>query len=371
MKIHLNNTNSTVNEKVYTKAFIQPFTGKVRSVEITEAVVEYTPIEQAVVSKQTILNMSLCCFMDYTNASKITIVNDFVTQVNSENSGNIVFTPSSNTAIQLVDFGQSKALESVAAWHWIGSGSPTEKPGNNNSRSHMSMLFMRTGTTERRIFDDDAYFRDLFISATGGVRFEAAVDVVFNVSLVQDVPYLFSITKDDDEFIVRAEQLTNPFTIQTDTQNRTDTVWADVNNVNHPLNYGSAQYGLQGFLFSSLIILRNNDSADIANIHSYLKSQFSGVGEDVPGDTPHAIFIQSSYLSRWSKEKHYVDDDELDDRIAVLRFRRSINDAKYFTLETPVRFNTDPFKIGNINYCFKDSTKYITPDNFEITLKIL
>ena len=208
--LFLESENATKVDNVYTFNFKRPHDSYINGFEIRNCVVNYSPTKSEVVTRAQINALSLCAFFDYTDSTKITESGGYVTQVNSQNSGDVVWTFSSNTSHQLKDFGSGKAIQSQAAWHWGGDASPGEKPGNNQDKSHLAMLIMRTGTTDRRIFDDDAFYKDLFISNTGGVRFDAAVDVVFNVSLSKDVPYILSLTKDGDNFTCRAEQLTSP-----------------------------------------------------------------------------------------------------------------------------------------------------------------
>ena len=372
--LFLESENATKVDNVYTFDFKRPHDSYVNGFEIRNCVVNYSPTKQEVVTRAQINALSLSAFFDYTDSTKITESGDYVTQINSQNSGDVVWTFSSNTSHQLVDFGSGKGIRAVANWHWGGDASPGEKPGNNPDKSHLSMLIMRTGTADRRIFDDDAFYKDLFINGTGGVRFEiAAGDVVFNVSLTQDVPYILSLTKDGDNFTCRAEQLTTPFTVQTDTQARTDTVWGDVNNKTHKISWGDAQYGNLGFDFGSWAIVKGDSSDDIALIQKFLRQQYTGEGELVAADIPITLQLNSNYLAsrRVGETLEEVDGKHSDCIEHVNYFKKINDDGQYYHLSVTSRgYETEKMKLGKIDFYFENQGTKVGVNRFSIGLEL-
>ena len=371
--LFLESENATKVDNVYTFDFKRPHDSYVNGFEIRNCVVNYSPTKTEVVTRAEINSLSLCAFFDYTDSTKITESVDYVTQINSQNSGDVVWTFSSNTSHQLIDIGSGKGIRAVANWHWGGDGSPGEKPGNNQDKSHLAMVIIRTGTADRRIFDDDAFYKDLFINGTGGVRFDAAVDVVLNVSLTKDVPYILSLTKDGDDFTCRAEQLTSPYTTQEDTQARTDTVWGDVNNKQHKISWGDAQYGNLGFDFGSWAIVKGDDSTDIALIHKFLRQQFTSEGELVAADIPITLQLNSNYLAsrRVGETLEEVDGKHSDCIEHVNYFKKINDDGQYYHLSvTPRGYETEKMKLGKIDFYFENQGTKVGVNRFSIGLEL-
>ena len=98
---------------------------KVSRFVLKNAVCSYAPTATSFVTRAEVLALSVVAFFDMTDESKQTLVDDYLTQINSQNSGNVVWTYSSNTAFKLVAFGEGVAQESFANWHWGGAASPT------------------------------------------------------------------------------------------------------------------------------------------------------------------------------------------------------------------------------------------------------
>lgn len=355
-------------DNVFTKALNVPFADKVRRVEIENCSVTYDPTEVQFVSRAQINALSLCVFFDYTDTAKITEAGDYVTQINSQNSGDIVWGFSSNTAFKMVNISATApGIQSFAAWHWGGDTSaPNTKPGSNQNHSHLSMILVRTGTVERRIFDDDAFYHDLFITGTGGVKLN---DHTYNVSLTQNVPYILSFTKTTDVYVCSATQLTTPFTVQTD--EHTDQEFAELNNKDHKITWGDAQFGGQNFQWGSWAILKGNNESDITLLQNFLKQQFTGVGENASAASQLSIYLNSRYLTRRYLHKFVVDENLQSDRIVCLHYTLDLEQKPVYRLERPKLNATTPFLVDDIDFYFSDKNGKILPTRFECEINFL
>ena len=310
--------------------------------------------------------MSLCCFFDFTDASKITEVNGWITQINSQNDGNIVFLVSSNTAFKIGDFGPAgRSVFSEAPWHWIGDASGgTAAPGDGNHDSFLGMLFMRTGTTTRRVFDDDAFYRDLFCSNTGSISMAGHT---YNISLSQNVPYLLTIEKIGVDYTISAEQLTTPFTIQTD--DFSDQDYNQSNNSTHKITFGDAQYGNQGFEWGSFAILQG--TSDKQKVIDFLKAQYTGVGQPQDADSPLTCYFSSKLIAQHLKDKHIVEEKELSNRICMLQYDRKLHgNPVYRNMNVPISLICNEFKLEDINFFFEDRYGIVTPASFDVQFKL-
>ena len=369
--------NATKVDNVYTFDFKRPHDSYINGFEVRNCVVNYSPTKQEVVTRAEISALSVVAFFDYSDSTKITEVGDYVTQINSQNSGDVIWTFSSATSHKLIDWGSCKAVTSEAAWHWGGASSPTEKPANGSNQAHLAMLFETDRSAERRIFDDDAVFRDIFVSTLGVVwarkddGLGSTDDISYNVILTADTPYILSFTKDGDQYTCKAEQLTSPYTIQEDTQ--THYTYSSDNNANHKISWGDAQYGNQGFKFGSWVQIKGKGSDDIALIQKFLKQQYSGEGDLVAADVPVTLQLNSNYLaSRRVGETLESPDGKHSDCIEHVNYFKKINDGEqYFHLNVASRaYEIEKLKLGKIDIYFENQGTKVGVNRFSIGLEL-
>ena len=330
--LFLESGNATKTENKYSFNFDRHNEDKVSRFVLKNAVCSYAPTATSFVTRAEILALRVVAFFDMTDTTKQTVVDDYLTQINSHNSGNVVWTYSSNTAFKLVDFGEGKAQQSFANWHWSGAASPTEKPMNNQNEAHIAWQFMRTGTANRRIWDDDAIFMDIFCSATGVITLDGEV---LNVVLTQDVPYLLSIQKVGADYDVKAEQLTTPYTIQEDSC--TLETYSENNNSTHRIATGDAQYGNLGFQWGSWAQIKGDSAADVTLLHRFLREQFTGVGTEASSEVPNCLKLCSNYLTRKRKEHAIEKPNVNSEALEVLNYIKQTNNREYFKSESVPR----------------------------------
>ena len=115
--LFLESENATKVDNVYTFNFKRPHDSYINAYEVRNCVVNYSPTKNEVVTRDQISALSVVAFFDYSDSTKITESGGFVTQVNSQNSGSVIWTFSSATSHKLIDFGSGKAVTSEAAWH--------------------------------------------------------------------------------------------------------------------------------------------------------------------------------------------------------------------------------------------------------------
>ena len=298
--------DSFVNNRFHFK-LDRPHSNRVSAFKIRHASLHFKNNINQPLSRDSVNALDLCCFFDYTDSSKITMGSGSnslkAVTVQSQNSGDVLFTSSNGAAgsHELIDFGQGKALKSVMNWHWMGdTTNPNKKPGDSDHNSHMSMLIMRdSGTPSIRFFDDDAFYADLFLLNTGVFRWGVPPSsTTYNIVLAPDVPYLFSITKAGTTFTIRAEQLTSPYTVQTDTlENGPE--WGSRNDTMHKITFGDAQYGNMGITYGSWAILQSSDSTQINTLQTYLRGLYTGdANQIVPGPFVSSLKLCSDALTK-------------------------------------------------------------------------
>ena len=356
--LFLEDSNATKTDNKYYFKFERHHEDKVKKFVLKNAVCSYAPTATSFVTRAEVLALSVVAFLDMTDETKITEVGEYLTQINSQNSGSVVWTFSSNTAFKLVDLGQGKAMESFAAWHWGGAASPTEKPMNNSEEAHLAMNFMRTGTTERRVWDDDSAFPDIFISGLGVVWQRETDDQgntddkSYNVVLSQNVPYLLSFQKVGDQYTCKAEQLTTPFTIQTDTQTHLD--YSAANNSNHKISTGDAQYGNQGFKWGSFVHIKGDSANDVTLVHRFLREQYTGVGTEASSDVPNCLKLCSKELTKKRIEVAIEKPKVNSEALETLNYIKQTNDRELFKYESIPRvfFCTTPEDIVDLDIYF-------------------
>ena len=102
----------------------------------------------------------------------------------------------------------------------FSSSAPNPLPAGDDLTSSLHMLYQRNswsqvGLSEQsmRIFDDDAFYPDLFVQSSGMVTLGSPQigAIAFNVIIPVDTPFLLSFTFDGTNHTLRAENLADVF----------------------------------------------------------------------------------------------------------------------------------------------------------------
>ena len=243
--------------------------------------------EDAVTAAAIAARADLFLFLNYTDATKVTIdesgTESLLTEIEAVNDSTFEFIPNSGSGIIYGDFGTNAgkcADFGGVDWVRLNDGSTVEEPETGT----LSLLFQsQANTTDVQVLTDWYRWR-IYVNAGGKLSYYDGAINETTITVENSTDYLVSIRRDnavgEQSFTWRLEKLSDS-TVQTDsTANGNNSGGTGLFDIG-----GNSSYSAAGHKTSNLVVITSIADADVLTVETYMKQYYRGLVSTSSGAT--------------------------------------------------------------------------------------